>query len=263
MLKERACVRVHPVTFYLVLKTQMAVLRMFVFPSYWQNCMYIDATWPAALCLFFSVAEGTKPSPLHINSPFSGSASVGYTQMHVAVLSPPRVTAPYLAAAEGNTRYWATAPSWVQHLSDICPHLPGSSAGFLGRRKVELWVQSVSSPLAGSPVLVAAQEQVEELWQLGLEFGPGTQLGPWHKWCCRSPRAVLLAWSSFDHPSLLWKAALYLPSLITSLLGLHPFLLCPSYLQSFEKRFCWKPFYENPGRKYQLDIPYILCCWLL
>lgn len=63
MLKERACVRVHPVTFYLVLKTQMAVLRMFVFPSYWQNCMYIDATW-LLHCVYSFLLQREQNPPL-------------------------------------------------------------------------------------------------------------------------------------------------------------------------------------------------------
>lgn len=54
----------------------MVVLRMFVFPGYWQNGMHIDATWPVALYLFISITEGTKVFPLQISLTFSDSDGV-------------------------------------------------------------------------------------------------------------------------------------------------------------------------------------------
>lgn len=49
---------------------------MFVFPGYWQNGMYIDATWPVALYLLISITEGTKVFPLQISLTFSDSDGV-------------------------------------------------------------------------------------------------------------------------------------------------------------------------------------------
>lgn len=129
--RETVCVRVCTATVSLALKTRAVVLRVFVFPSYWQSRMFSNITWPVAPCSFLLQRNKKGPS----SNQLALSGSDGTTWLCVAVFSVPCLCTALTGSSR--KRLQCSGPTLnPPPPSGLATSLGGRSAGSPDTRKI-------------------------------------------------------------------------------------------------------------------------------